>query len=217
MKYCTILATIFLTFVSLPAAASEPDYVLKSGDVIFQTSKSNQSWAIMWATKSLYSHVGVIDVAKDGTYVVEAIQKVSRTPLKAWVERGHLGRYAVYSPTHLTAEQRSNVVVKAMSFLGRPYDIYFHMDNGRLYCSELVYEAFLAGGKTIGFLQQVKDLDVDNALVRKLFAKRWRKHPACRGIKEEATCWKKVLDDKLVTPDSQAADEDLELRFSNYP
>ena len=217
MRVFVAVALSCLFFVGQLLAGAAVPYTPRTGDVIFQTSKSNQSWAIMWATKSLYSHVGIIDVSKEGTFVVEAIQKVSRTPLKAWIQRGHLGRYAIFSPKQLSGEQRSVVIAKAKSFLGRPYDIYFHMDDNRLYCSELVYQAFLAVDKTIGTLQQVKDLDVDNALVRKLFSTRWRKHPACRGAKDESSCWSKVLEDKIITPDSQALDEDLEKMDSNYP
>lgn len=212
----TFAAWVAVTCLFVPGALADP-YTPKTGDVIFQSSKSNQSWAIMWATKSLYSHVGLIETTEDGTFVIEAIGKVSRTPLKSWIERGHLGRYAIYSPKKISDAQRALVVAKAKSYLRKPYDIYFHLDDARIYCSELTYKAFQAVDMSLGSLQRVKELDVDNAVVRKLFAKRWRKHPACRGNKDEAGCWNAVLEDRLVTPDSQAQDDDLEKMESNYP
>ena len=50
----------------------------------------------MWASKSLYSHVGIVEVSEGKKYVIEAIFKVSRTPLNKWIKRGRLGRYAVF-------------------------------------------------------------------------------------------------------------------------
>jgi hypothetical protein len=41
----------------------------------------------MWASKSLYSHVGIIEEDGGKFYVIEAISKVSRTPLEKWITR----------------------------------------------------------------------------------------------------------------------------------
>ena len=53
---------------------------IKNGDLIFQTSLSGQSKAIQLATKSKYSHCGLI--FKDGNdfFVFEALQPVKHTP-----------------------------------------------------------------------------------------------------------------------------------------
>ena len=63
---------------------------IKNGDLIFQTSLSGQSKAIQLATKSKYSHCGLI--YKDGNdfYVFEAVQPVKRTPLDKWIARGQM-------------------------------------------------------------------------------------------------------------------------------
>ncbi|MFM7764841.1 MAG: YiiX/YebB-like N1pC/P60 family cysteine hydrolase, partial [Sphingomonadales bacterium] len=68
---------------------------IKDGDVIFQTSQSSQSKAIQLATKSKYSHCGI--VYKDGNefYVYEAVQPVKSTPLNKWIARGESGKYIV--------------------------------------------------------------------------------------------------------------------------
>jgi hypothetical protein len=68
---------------------------IKSGDLIFQTSLSGQSKAIQLATKSKYSHCGLI--FKDGNdfYVFEALQPVKRTPLDKWIARGQDGKYTI--------------------------------------------------------------------------------------------------------------------------
>ncbi|OYZ24345.1 MAG: hypothetical protein B7Y39_01430 [Bdellovibrio sp. 28-41-41] len=84
-----IVLCLICTFVVSDNAA-EAD--LQSGDIIFQTSGSNQLTAIMWASKSLYSHVGIVEIDGNKKYVIEAISKVSRTPLSKWIKRGRLGR-----------------------------------------------------------------------------------------------------------------------------
>lgn len=68
---------------------------IKNGDLIFQTSLSEQSKAIQLATKSKYSHCGII--YKDGNdfYVFEAVQPVKRTPLDTWISRGQGGKYVI--------------------------------------------------------------------------------------------------------------------------
>ena len=68
---------------------------IQSGDIIFQTSTSNQSKAIQLATNSKYSHMGII-YENDGAYFVyEAVQPVKLTPLQTWIQRGKNGHYVI--------------------------------------------------------------------------------------------------------------------------
>lgn len=204
-------------FILLAFIAKADDVQLQSGDIIFQTSASMQSYAIMWASKSLYSHVGVVEVDGKNKYVVEAISKVSRTPLQKWIKRGRLSRYAVFRYPDLNLQNKNEIVVQAKKFMGRNYDIYFTSKNAEIYCSELVELAYRASGFPVGKIQKVKELDVDNVIVRKLVEKRWRKHPTCKnGIKKFDECWARILDDELITPDSVAADSKLVKVWSNY-
>ncbi len=171
----------------------------------------------MWASKSLYSHVGIIEVADKKTYVIEAISKVSRTPLEDWIQRGRFDRYAVYRYDGLTEKNQVALVENAKKHLGQGYDIFFTSQNKEIYCSELVSLAFQKTGISVGKFEKVKDLDVDNFIVRSLVEKRWRKHPLCHsGIEKFEDCWAKILDDELVSPASLAADPRLKQIFSNY-
>lgn len=191
---------------------------LQSGDIIFQTSNSRQSYAIIWASKSLYSHVGIVEIDGQKKYVIEAISKVSRTPLDVWIKRGRLGRYSVFRYMNLETKRRQKIVDQAKAYLGRGYDIFFTSRNKEIYCSELVELAFENAGLEVGKKQKVKELDVNNVVVRKLVESRWRTHPLCKtGIKKFDDCWNLILEDKLVTPDSIATDGHLEKIWSNYP
>ena len=92
---CRLLATfsllILLGVPSWPASAAE----LKDGDLIFQTSHSPQSRAIQLATRSPYSHMGIIIHRNGNPFVYEAAATVSYTPLAEWIARGVKGKYVV--------------------------------------------------------------------------------------------------------------------------
>ena len=61
---------------------------LRDGDIIFQTSRSEQSTAIQKATRSQYSHMGIVFLRNGTPHVYEAIKTVQYTPLRKWVDRG---------------------------------------------------------------------------------------------------------------------------------
>jgi len=164
---------------------------LQSGDVVLQTSHSAQSAAIQQATHSPFSHVGVVEVADDGVFVIEAIQPVSRTPVARWRARGAGGKWTVLRRPDLTDEAAAKVVGEAKKMLGRPYDLLLRWDDERLYCSELVAKAFQRGaGISVGKMQKVRDLDLRGLL------------PAIQKRYGPAV----PLDQELLTPASIAGD-----------
>ena len=109
---------------------------LKEGDIVFQTSKSAQSKYIMLATKSQWSHCGIIVEKSDGLYVLEAISTVSLTPYQQWVDRGRGKRVSVKRYTE------EPIKIKYSKYLGKPYDLAFKFGNSKWYCSELVYDIY---------------------------------------------------------------------------
>lgn len=145
-----------LLLAAAPAPAAGPD--LRTGDLVFQTSRSRQSAAIQRATRSPWSHVGIVEVTPKGTFVLEAIQPVSRTPWERWRARGAGGRVLVMRPK-LDPAVAARVIVAAKRLLGRPYDPWFRWDDERIYCSELVAKAFERGaGIELGRRQRVGEL-----------------------------------------------------------
>lgn len=158
-----VLSAAIAGLVIACTAAAKPHLLpaVRSGDVVLQTSKSRQSEAIQLATDSPYSHVGIVEVTPRGTYVVEAIGKVSRTPWRAWRLRGEGGKVTIRRPRGLSPKQLSKVLAEADAFLGKPYDARFGWDDDRIYCSELVYKAYLRGaGVEVGKLEKVRDLNI---------------------------------------------------------
>lgn len=155
--------------LALPARAEDlPD--LKRGDVIFQNTRSAQSLAILLATDSPFTHVGIVEVDASGDPVaLEAVRTTRETPLADWVAQGRNSDMAVYRMVGLGEDQALAVTRAARSDLGKGYDPYFYQGEGALYCSKLVHIAFRDGiGVALGREQRLGDLDLDSAAVRAL-------------------------------------------------
>lgn len=208
-----------LVLVSLPALAEDLP-LLKRGDVIFQTSRSAQSLAILLATDSRFTHVGLVDFDDAGNPVVlEAVKTTRATPLQDWVVQGTDGDVAVYRMAGLTEAQALAVTAAARRHLGKGYDPYFYGSEDALYCSELVHIAFRDGiGVALGQEQRLGELNLDSAGVRALIADRWQEHPACAdGTADSAeSCLALIREEPLVTPQAVAEDGRLGLIYSSF-
>ena len=105
----------------------------KEGDIVFQISKSEQSPLIQYATGSPWSHCGIV-VKKNGQfYVLEASNVVKLTPIDSWIK---LGRFSSIKKRRVLDE---DVKIRYSKYLGKPYDLAFKFENGKYYCSELVW------------------------------------------------------------------------------
>lgn len=188
----TVLCLLALTTA---AGAAEP---LQEGDVIFQTSRSSQSLAIQQATKSPYSHMGVL-VSKNGQLMVfEASATVRYTPLAAWTSRGDGGRYVVKRIRGgLSSSQKSALRASARAFEGKPYDLTFEWTNSRIYCSELVWKMYKQAVKIeVGQLQRLREFDLTGKAVRVKMKERYGS--------------KIPLDETVISPSSMFTSAELE-------
>jgi uncharacterized protein YycO len=151
---------------------------IKNGDLIFQTSLSGQSKAIQLATKSKYSHCGLI--YKDGTnfYVFEAVQPVKRTSLDKWIARGQDGKYVIKRLKNadqiLTPATLSKMKQVGDQFNGKNYDLTFEWSDDKIYCSELIWKIYKrATGIEIGKLEKLSDFDLTSEVVKKKMQERF--------------------------------------------
>ena len=151
---------------------------IKNGDLIFQTSLSPQSNAIQLATKSKYSHCGLI--YKDGKnfYVFEAVQPVKRTPLDKWIARGQDGKYVIKRLKNadqvLTPATLTKMKQVGDQFKGKNYDLTFEWSDNKIYCSELIWKIYQrATGIEIGKLEKLSDFDLTNEAVKKKMKERY--------------------------------------------
>ena len=163
---------------SKPNHNSQEKLEFQNGDVIFQTSQSRQSKAIQLATKSKYSHVGIIYNNSNKLYVFEAVQPVKITPLENWINRGKDKHYVVKrlinSNSILDSKTISKMKQVGEKYLNKNYDIHFEWTDDKIYCSELVWKIFKeAANIEIGELEKLSDFDLTNNVVREILKERY--------------------------------------------
>lgn len=95
-----------------------------------------------------FSHVGLVAAQGDSLVVVEAVSRggVVRTPLDEFLARAvDAAGQPAFVRMRLTPKL-APLLPAALAFcdsvMGAPYDAAYRLDNGRYYCSELLYEAF---------------------------------------------------------------------------
>lgn len=212
--FLSVLAVVFYT---APAWADGMP-PLKNGDIVFHTSSSNQSLAVMLATTSLYSHMGIIKIGNDKkAYVIEASNVVKATKLQSWIDRGVLKRVTVMRFKKPDKKRIEQALAWAQAQKRKPYDIYFLPANDAFYCSELVADAYEQAGIELGHVEKLADLDADIGAVQKLIKSRSAHHPLCKksALVGDA-CIDKIMNQTLITPISIADDPQLETIYSNY-
>jgi uncharacterized protein YycO len=144
---------------------------IQNGDLIFQTSLSAQSKAIQLATRSEYSHCGIIYKNGNDYYVYEAVQPVKETLLNKWIARGKDGHFVIKRLKNSDQVLTPAVLLKMKKignkFKGKDYDIYFEWSDDKIYCSELIWKIYKqATGLEIGKLEKLKDFDLSNDAVK---------------------------------------------------
>ena len=171
------VATILLSSMDLVAAS--PGF--QDGDIIFQISKSTQSRAIQDATRSVYSHMGVILTLNSKTCVFEAVSTVKCTPLEEWISRGERGHFVVQrTKRDLLSDEKNRQLFYSISetFLGKTYDLTFEWSDTRMYCSELVWKIYdRALGVQIGQLSKLRDFDLSSPAVKIKIKERYNGKP----------------------------------------
>lgn len=132
----------------LPATASavvQKD--LKNGDILFQDLDCGPMCDAIEAVTQGYegldfSHMGMIYLRNDSILIIESIGKgVILTPIDQFLKRT--------TKQHLVGRLKpkyTGLIPQALGYsllcMGMPYDDDFLYDNGKYYCSELIYDAF---------------------------------------------------------------------------
>lgn len=215
-----LLALAAALGLGLTLAPAEDLPPLKTGDLVFQKTRTSASDAIMLASGTAYTHMGIVEVDKAGrATVIEAVGPVRTVPLADWIGKGEGRRITVKRVKGLSEAGAKAAVAGARRYLGRPYDHFFYETRDSIYCSELVYAAFKDGpGLTVGREEKVSALNIDTAAAQKLIRERWKAHPLCRakGARTFEACYDLILEQTLVTPASIARDPQMETVYSSF-
>ena len=158
-------------FLSGCIQASKP--TLQSGDLLFQVGKNSQmSEAITAATGDPttrnYTPVGIAITAEGADSVLEATTGgVKMTALPDFLDRAarQKGHPIVVAMRLRDTCGTAAAIQRARKRLGCPYDYSFRPDNGKYYCSELIWESFLdANGNPIFQAQPMRFRSEDGSM-----------------------------------------------------
>lgn len=165
-----ILLLVLLTISSFSFA----DYQPQTGDVVFQVMLSDQSRAIQLATKSQYSHVGIV-IEKDGQpWVFEAVGPVKYTSWKDWVEQGDKQHFvAKRTKTPLSKDAVNRIIKSTRIYQGKAYDFPFSWTDEKIYCSELVWKLYKAADIELAPLAKLRSFDLDHPVVKAKLKERY--------------------------------------------
>ncbi|EMS1061555.1 YiiX family permuted papain-like enzyme [Providencia stuartii] len=172
--HITLLLCLLIIF-SFNSALANNQYQPETGDIIFHTSRSEQSLAIQAATRSPYSHMGIILFKNDNPYVYEASNVVKFTPLKQWIKQGIANKYVIKRLKNpLTEQQKALLIQKAIPYQSKPYDLTFSWSDERIYCSELVWKIYKSAlDIEVGHLQKLHEFDLSSDKVIKKLKERY--------------------------------------------
>ena len=208
-KIYLILAFTCFTLVSFQLTNSETnnDVKYKDGDIIFQTSESEQCEAVRIATNSKFSHCGIIYIENGKTYVYEAVQPVKMTLLTEWIKQCKDNKYVVMRLKN-SEEILTKSVLEKMKSYGetmnhKDYDLYFEWSDEKIYCSELVWKIYKEGANIqLCPTKKLKDFNL--------------KHPLVQEIMKQRYGTNIPYDEEVIAP-SQLYDSDLLMTvFDNY-
>lgn len=135
-------------FLLLSTVGFSQNNKLKNGDLLFININCGAMCdAINAVTEGFngndFNHMGIVVLEESNVFVYEAVGKgVSKTPLKDFLRAT---KNAVYSARLKNKYQ--HLIPAALAYcesqLGTSYDDDFLYNNGKYYCSELIYDAFL--------------------------------------------------------------------------
>lgn len=159
---CVLLAGGVYGSAYGPAWRAYWSYAPQEGDILFQSlPRGLLVNAIEGVSGSPYSHCAIVS-RQDGEWVVyEAYRQVEVTPLREFLFRGRERGFVVY---RLKAEHQPQVpamIEQVQSYLGRPYDARYRLDEERIYCSELIFKSYrdATDGQQLGKLVRLGDLN----------------------------------------------------------
>ena len=114
---------------------------LQEGDIVFIESQSSQSPYIKVGTMSKWTHCGVVVNTTEGMKVLEASKTVRLTSFAKFIGTAKNDNWCIKRP-----RQKLTKPINYHKFLGQPYDLEFKLDNGKMYCSELVWLVYMDQG-----------------------------------------------------------------------
>ena len=132
---------VILTLMTISCNNDVDVNALQEGDIVFIESQSSQSPYIKVGTMSKWTHCGVVVNTPDGMKVLEASKTVKLTPFNSFIGRAKNENWCIKRP-----KQKLKKPINYNKYIGQPYDLEFKFNNGKMYCSELVWLVYKEQG-----------------------------------------------------------------------
>lgn len=178
MKNIALITTGLISFFLLSSfvrSGAKPP--LKNGDLIFIVNPRGQGKAIQLATKSKYTHIGIVFIENGKEMVYHAVEPVSKNTLKEFIALSADGMYEIRRMKDqklLTSEVISQMKTEATVSLGKHYDLAFAWDDEELYCSEFVWKLYKhALNIEIGAPRPMREFDLTHPVVKSTIERRY--------------------------------------------
>lgn len=145
------LSTIILFLLCAIAAKAVE---LRSCDLLFVVANPSEFSQAISRTTTIdgkeisFDHVAIVYVGCDSTLnVIEAVPEtgVTVSSLDSFLQScPTVNSQPAVVVKRLTCEiDTERIIQNALQFVGQPYDWWYLPDNGKMYCSELVYESYI--------------------------------------------------------------------------
>lgn len=174
-----IAPLIFVCIIFYQFSCKQDQPKLKTGDILFISNPGGQGKAIQLATKSKYTHVGIVFIEYGKTYVYHAVEPVMKSTLDEFLDYSPDGKFVAKRMKGNVLNDTSNEQMRKMaaSLLGKHYDIYFNWKDDEWYCSEFVWKLYdRVYKKEVGKLRPLKDFDLSSPIVKTIMEKRYGKN-----------------------------------------
>jgi uncharacterized protein YycO len=179
MQKIHLLFLSIVIFMGLAFKNYVTETPLKNGDIVFIVNPSGQGKAIQLATKSKYTHVGIVLIENGKAMVYHAVEPVSKNTFEEFVDMSADGKYYIKrlkDQSKLTQDAIAKMLKEAKSKLGVHYDLAFNWGDDEMYCSEFVWKLYNhALGIDIGKLRPLKDFDLTHPAVKQKLTERYGK------------------------------------------
>ena len=172
----TLMPDTMLLADQLDNSTLHQRFTLQSGDLLFFTGVIGDMDKAITESTGVYTHVAMVERdSSERVWIIDAspYRGVRRTLLSEYY-RHYYDLYRFIVPFDTAA-----VIARVHTFLGQPYDDCFLPDNGKMYCSELIYECFLdTNGNHLFKAKPMNWRDAKGKL-----PKYWKKHFQKLGMK----------------------------------
>lgn len=121
---------------------------LKTGDLLFQTMNCGDLCDAIHAVTEGYkgndfSHLGLVYVQNDSIFIIEAAGSAVRKVTFEQFSKNTKTTMYIGRVKKKYKKLIAEVIEFSIKQIGIPYDDDYLYDNGKYYCSELIYDAFL--------------------------------------------------------------------------